>query len=131
MCKGSANRIKYKINAHFSCISAFFFVSLHLVKVRQNPKVSCLLAAAKRYSHARHKTLPRPPQQFATGGANWLHPVSLPVTSGLNPCQDGPLPLSALIKKTWKRQEEPAPCSEKIPLSAISHLSATPRIAFV
>jgi hypothetical protein len=37
---------------------------------RQKPQGLSLLAAAARYSHARHKILPRSPQQFATGGAN-------------------------------------------------------------
>jgi hypothetical protein len=45
-------------------------LSLHPARQRQKPRKPSLLAAAARYSHARHKILPRPPQQFATGGAN-------------------------------------------------------------
>jgi thymidylate kinase len=41
-----------------------------LVKQRQKPQDLCLLAAAARHSHVRHKILPRPPQQFAAAVAN-------------------------------------------------------------
>ena len=86
-------------NARFSCISAIFLVSLHLerqslrqISQRQKPRKPSLLAAAARHSHVRRKILPRPPQDFATGGANLLPPVSFPVTSRVNPCTLGVFP---------------------------------------
>ena len=44
--------------------------SRHPASQRQEPKGLSLLMNAARHSHERHKTLPRPPQEFATGGAN-------------------------------------------------------------
>ena len=52
-------------------------------------------ATAARHSHERCKTLPRPPQDIATDGANLLSPISLPVPEGAFPCLPPSLPLNA------------------------------------
>ena len=54
-----------------------------------NPQDPSLSAHAARLSHGRCKILPRPPQDFATSGANLLPPISLPVRQGAFPCYIG------------------------------------------
>ena len=80
----------------FFCIFAKDFAKLLYLGIKKRIH----LAAAARYSHVRRKNLPRPPQQFATGGASSLPPVSFPVTSRVNPCTLGGFPLSPPVFAT-------------------------------
>ena len=81
------------------CISAICFVTLHVESedVRKDTNICTqgqskvaikrpmLLPAATRYSHVRHKILPRPLQDFATGGASIICPDPFPFSIGSNP----------------------------------------------
>jgi hypothetical protein len=74
-------------NAGFPCISAIFFVSLHLVR----PALFAYKAAPKAQSFMsfgdRRKTFARPPQDIAPPAATICHGRGKLVTCRLAPCK--------------------------------------------